>query len=448
VITADLTGQPFETWAGPAGFALGYEHRDEKATFDPGAFFYGQIAPTSPGSRVPYGRSIPIDPLRGSYNTDEIFGELQIPLVSPAMGLPVLHSAEVHAAGRYVRNSLAGGDFTWTAGGKLDISEGIGLRGNYTRSIRAPAITELFNPTSGLLTIAKDPCDIRFLGAGSDPATRAANCAAAGLAPNFVSNIVDFTARGSQSGNLDLENERADSWTVGALVAPASIPGLTLSLDWVNITVKNAILNLNADQTMQACYDATNFPDPVCGRIDRDAAGQVSFIRTGFVNAASYDYRGLIGELSYATATPFLGADSSLQLRASYQYIDKLEQRVGSGDVTTLRGEIGYPKHKSTASLAYKNGPVGLFTQVQYQGKAKVDADSPSNAYEYPTRKSVAFVTGSVSYDVDENYTFRVVVDNVFDARAPYPAPAGGGLVPYWDGIMGRYFRFAISARL
>jgi outer membrane receptor protein involved in Fe transport len=212
--------------------------------------------------------------------------------------------------------------------------------------------------------------------------------------------------------------------------------------------VKDAILNLNADQTMRACYDAASFPAAACERIDRNAAGQVTFIRTGFVNGASYRYRGLLGDVTYTAATPMLGADSSIRLKASYQYLDTLEQRVGTGDLTTLRGELGYARHEATVSAAYRNGPFGAFTQVQYQGKAKVDADAPANTYQYPTRKAVAFVNGSISYDVDESYTLRLIVDNLFDTAAPYPAPAGGGLTTYWDGIMGRTFRMSVSARL
>ncbi|HCY03511.1 MAG TPA: TonB-dependent receptor, partial [Erythrobacter sp.] len=89
--------------------------------------------------------------------------------------------------------------------------EDFAIRGNFTRSIRAPAITELFNPNSAIFTTADDPCDARFINAGPNPAQRAANCAADGLPANFTSNIVDFTTRGSLSGNTELENETADS---------------------------------------------------------------------------------------------------------------------------------------------------------------------------------------------------------------------------------------------
>jgi Outer membrane cobalamin receptor protein len=448
VVTADVTGELFDTWAGGVGFAAGYEHRNEKAVFDPGVFFYGIPDPTDPtADRGQYGRTIPIDPVRGNYNTDEVFGELNVPLVSPEMGLSFLRSAELHAAGRYVDNSLAGGAFTWTAGGKLNFIEDFGIRGNFTKSIRSPAITELFNPTSAIFTTAEDPCDSRFINGGPNPSARAANCAAAGLPANFTSNIVDFTSRGSLSGNTNLENETADSWTIGLILTPTALPGFALSVDWVNVSLKNAIVSLDADQTLAACYDATNFPSSVCSQIDRDADGQVEFIRTGYANAASYKYKGLLADLTYVVDTPFLGAESSILLKGNYQYIDTLEQRVGQGDLDITRGSIGYSKHKGTASIAYKNGRFGAFTQVQYFGKAVVDANALPNTYEYPTRKAVAYVNSSVSFDVNERYTLRLVVDNVFDTNAPFPSPAGGGVSAYWDGIMGRYFKVGVSAK-
>src|SRR3546814_6833593 len=91
-------------------------------------------------------------------------------------------------------------------------------RVNYTRSVRAPAVTELFNPSSQIFTTADDPCDARFLNGGPDPTTRQANCAAAGLKSDFESHIVDATARGTLSGNPDLHNEKAKALTFGVIL--------------------------------------------------------------------------------------------------------------------------------------------------------------------------------------------------------------------------------------
>jgi iron complex outermembrane receptor protein len=46
---------------------------------------------------------------------------------------------------------------------------------------------------------------------------------------------------------------------------------------------------------------------------------------------------------------------------------------------------------------------------------------------------------------VTPHFTFHVDVDNVFNAKAPYPYPAGNDLTngtsTYFQGILGTYFR-------
>ncbi|GAB5351393.1 TonB-dependent receptor domain-containing protein [Qipengyuania sp. 483] len=447
-VIATIGGDLIDIWGGAVAFSVGYEHRDESADFDPGTFFFGQPDAEDPDApRTQYGRSIPIDPVSGSYNTDEVFGELLVPIVSPSMDLPFVNLLEAKGAVRYVDNSLTGGDLTWTAGGRWKPVEDIAFRGNFTRSIRAPAITELFNPNSAIFTTADDPCDSRYINAGPNPEQRQANCAAAGLPANFTSNIVDFTTRGSLSGNTDLENEKADSWTIGAVLTPTFARGLTLSVDYVDIALEGAIQSVDAEGTLEACYDANDFPNSACDRIDRGADGQVEFIRTGYLNVASYDYQGIIADLRWSEPTPFLGADSRLGLRGSYQYIDKLEQQVGTGDLSTSRGSIGYSKHQGTLGVTYDNGDWGAFTQFQYIGKAVVDADADPSAYQFFDVDDVVFMDAGLSFRTEDNFVFRFIVENVFDRDAPIQVPAAGGasLSTYFDGIRGRYFKAAAT---
>lgn len=366
VLNANINGPLFRLPGGDAVLSLGYEHRREKTSFDPGLFFFGED--NGNGTRTQYGRSIPIDPVKGKFNTNEFFGELLIPIISPDMNF-FIHSLEFDGAARYIDHSIAGGDWTWTAGGRLSPVEGVTIRGNYTRSVRSPAITEIFNPTSQAFDTANDPCDGRFVDSGPNPAQRRANCIAAGIADpdNFTSNIVDFTVPVSVAGNPDLQNEKANSWTVGAVIRPRFVPGLTVAVDWVNIKLKSAIVSLGTEQTLEACYDAADYPPTICAQIDRAADGQVSFVRTGFANAASFDFAGLTAEIAYRRK---IGADTTLGLSLNYLYVDKLETQVGSGDVDTGRGEIGDPKHSFTANINVDHGPVNFLWQTQYLARA------------------------------------------------------------------------------
>lgn len=448
VLTASLSGNLFSVWGGDVGFALGYEHRDERARFDPGAFYFGAVDPADPtGARTQYGRSIPIDPIRGRFNTDEVFGELRVPLIGPDQDIPFVHAFELHGAGRYIDNSLAGGDWTYTGDVRWEPVAGLALRGNYTRSVRAPAITELFNPTSQIFTTASDPCDSQFITGGPNPANRAANCAAAGLPANFNSDIVDVTARGVLAGNTQLENEKADAFTVGAILRPRFLPGFSATVDWVDIRVKQAITTLDATQVLNGCYDSASYPSALCSNFTRDANGQVTFISTGYANAASQKLKVLVAQLGYQTRTPFLGADSSLNLIANYQYTDQNETRVGDGDLTVLRNSIGNSPHKGSALATYTNSGIGWTVQWLYYGKTRVDPNQPLTAYEYPKVGAVSFFNTTLNFEVKPSFNLRFIVDNVFDTYAPFPVPAGGGTVTYFDGVFGRSFRVGAQVR-
>ena len=288
VATASITGEPFQLPGGGVGLVLGYEHRDERAAFQPGQYYFGDPQPD--GTRKNYGAGSNIDPIRGGFYTNEGFGELRLPLVSDTMGWRFIKTFELKAAARYVQNSQAGGDFTWTGGGRLSPATGFTFVGNFTRAIRAPAITEAFNPTSPTFVLANDPCDSRFITGGPNSARRAANCAAAGIVQPFQSNIVDFTSRGSVAGNPSLQNEIANSWTVGVQARPTFVPRLAINADCINIELKNAIASLGAQDIFNACYDATSIANAFCARIDRDKAGQATFVRSGYLNASSIKY--------------------------------------------------------------------------------------------------------------------------------------------------------------
>ncbi|MBX7496702.1 TonB-dependent receptor [Qipengyuania sp. 6B39] len=157
----------FDPWgAGPVGFNVGYEHRKEKAAFIPSEF-----------QQEGLGRSVAIGPVSGSFNVDEVFGEVLFPLISPSNDF-FIHSAEVSAQGRYVDNTVNGGFFAWSAGGRLAIVEDIEFRGNYTRSFRAPAVTELFQPANNAFSTVVTPCRPQDINNGPNPTARQGNCAA------------------------------------------------------------------------------------------------------------------------------------------------------------------------------------------------------------------------------------------------------------------------------
>ena len=62
--------------------------------------------------------------------------------------IPGLDRVELEGAARRVDNSIAGDATTYTYGLRWSPIEDVQFRGNKTKSIRAPSITELFLPSA------------------------------------------------------------------------------------------------------------------------------------------------------------------------------------------------------------------------------------------------------------------------------------------------------------
>ncbi|MDZ3831135.1 MAG: TonB-dependent receptor [Sphingopyxis sp.] len=456
--TASVTGPVFALPGGDFTVAIGYEHRRESQDFDPGAFFHGADDPDPltdsngdgdpANDRVGYGRATPVLPVYGKFNTDEFSFEFLAPIIGQTTGAPI-DLLEIRGAARYVDHSLAGGDWTWTLGGRLGVVPGVMLRGNFTRAIRAPAITELFNPSSSYFGFAVDPCDAANRGNGPAPATRQANCTAAGLPANFASLSNSRTFTQAIEGNPALRNEKADSWTVGLMIEPRFAPQLRASVDYINIHLKDAITNGGANSIVAACYDSADFPNaPDCARFTRGADRQLNFIEVQYLNLAEQRYKGYLAALDYRL--PAFGAGGSVGVNLSYQYLDELSTRAdGASARVRLDGGLGYSRHKALATIDYRGDAFGLFAQVQYIGKAKIDPQAAPGFYPdgLDGLPSIAFVNMGADVRVAERFNLRVAVDNLFDKQPPHPYPASGGTITYFSGVLGRYFRIGATAR-
>ena len=456
---ASVTGPIAKLPGGDLSLVFGYEHREEHENFDPSAAFLG--APDSDptvdsngdgdptNDRTSYGQTVPIAPINAGYHTNEAFGEVKADLIGAEQNIPFIHSLTLNGAWRYVDNSTTGGAWTYTAGGMWAPIRDLTLRGNYTRSIRSPSITESQNPSQNFFGFADDPCDPTNLGNGPAPSTRAANCqaalTAAGLTPAEIASYSSLSSQRSFSqgvaGDASLKPETANSWTVGAILQPRFVPGFTASVDYVNIKVKDVISSLGADEVLSDCYDSTTYPNNAfCDRVSRDSAGQLSYILTGYANADQLHYRGIVSSVRYNVATPFLGANSHVGASLSYQHMFELSTTT-EGTKTNTAGDIGYSKDKGVLSLSYDLNGFGLFTQFQYIGPAYSDVNYAPDYIANNHVNAVVFTNIGVSYDVNDRFGIQFNVDNVLGQKPPYPST--GATDVYFSGTFGRFFRFS-----
>jgi iron complex outermembrane recepter protein len=459
VITTSIAGAVADLPGGELAFAAGFEHRNESQKFDPGKFLLGGPDNTplvdengdgkldnDPSS---FGGSVPVVANKGSFNTDEVFGEVRADLIGPDQNITLINTLEVKGAIRYVENSFSGGDLTWTVGGRWAPVAGMTFRGNFTRAIRSPSITESVNPNQSSFNFAVDPCDQNQVNNGPNPDTRRLNCIAAGINPlafNSLSNQRSFPQ--AVAGEPNLAAEKSNSWTVGALIQPKFLRRLNLSVDYVDIKVKDVITDLSAEQVLSECYDSSNFANNLaCKKIKRAADGQLSFIQTGYANQAELRYRGILANVDYTFDTPFLGVDSSVSLGADYQYLDTLSSRAVGGLEENRAGNIGLSQHKALLKANFYNKNFNALVSASYFGKAKYDVFAAPDFQTPNGVGDVVFFNTSFGVNVNDKFQLRLVVDNILNTRPPSPAPIGGGTITYFRGILGRYFRLGATAK-
>ncbi len=447
VFSANLGGKlPFGI-AEPIAFSIGYEHRTEKGSFSGNDIINGGLSLLNGSLQYP-------DAPEGKFNTDEIYGEGVVPLISDAMDVPVIRSLQAEGAIRYVDHSVAGGDVTWSAGARLQprfggILEGITFRGVYTRAIRNPSIVELFlNPTPSAIS-ANDVCSASRVGGGPNPDVRRANCTAAlaavGAAPpgTFVATTNGASPFGVLTGNANLDNETARSYSFGMTYQPPAIPGLRMAIDYSHIKLRNAIASFDLRTSQAACYDSPNFPDePACQAFSRLTAAQAAQqsaatgrqriagdIADGFTetyyNSASRDFGGIIGEIDYRFAVPNIAGSEPGMLRLgvkAFHIAHFRTQTSGGSPVIENAGTLGSPKWDVNGRIGYNFHPFDLDVQVLWTSKSVRDnnatiEDTPVNDFPAYTLVNTTF-----GVEVADRFTLQLAIRNLFDRKVPYAA--------------------------
>lgn len=464
VYEANINGDLIDLPAGPLAIAAGFAHRREQGRF------LGDLATRTAVRNF----DDPTPAVSGKFNTTEFYGETLIPLITDGEGLPFdvpfISSLQIEAALRFVDNNIAGNDVTWTAGGRLRpnlpfIEDSIQFRGNFTQSIRTPSIPELFQPRTAISTFASDPCDERFIDGGPNPANRAANCQAqvdsliaGGVLPTgfsldgFRSLIVNRSDRGFTGGNPDLDNEIADSWTVGAVIQPNFLPGFTLEVDWTSIQVNGAITSLSGTQLLNACFDSDDITTAeACTLFERDADFQVRNPELNLLNAATREFAGLVANVSYE----FDGEDlhesipGSFRVFGNFYHTAKQEIVVSGGDLNVNTGERFNERLRFQLNLAYNYEKLGFLWQTRHLGGYNI------NAQESDTQRPQAnrFVDPSrihnltLNYQLSDNIRLQGIVNNVFDnTDAPDRLRSSGGNDVNTDDVVGRRFVFSVKA--
>jgi iron complex outermembrane receptor protein len=300
---ASISARPVELWAGKLGLAGGALYRREAGYNTPSPV---TIAGESGGNGQ--------DPTRGDYSSIEFFGETTVPLLADLPGVDVL---EVDLAARFSWYDSFGSKATWRTSGVYAPLDGLKFRGTYSTAFRNPGITDLFGGSLDSYETLNDPCDNW---ATNPDETIRANCQAAGLDPAYQSTSPQI--RTNIGGNDQLEAETANVWSVGTVIAPPlprKAGELSLSVDYYNVRVKNAITNPDPQYILTNCYESAGMSSENCNAVGRGSEGDVNRLVANLQNIGKSETAGIDINASYDLGLGVFGAPSWLHAILGWQ---------------------------------------------------------------------------------------------------------------------------------
>lgn len=451
---AGNTGGFFNLPGGPIDFSIGGEYRRETLAYDlddltqEGYAFYNAI----PSIVAP------------SFKVKEAYGEINFPILK---GVPFFEELSVRGNGRVADYKGAAGT-VYAYGGEAVWKpiRDITLRGTYARAVRAPNLSELYQPIGqNFASNFNDPCSARNLATGS--ANRAANCTAAG-APAGYDFVYLQSLEFRSGGNPDLTEEKSDSYTAGVLLEPRFIPGLSISVDYYDIKISGVIAATGEAQDIaNLCYDSATLNNPFCGLFERAGGtggpnGEVPFqiiegsLLQASANFAKQTARGLDTQINYVHKFDFgnvtLGAVWTHQFENS-SFTDPTDPTFED----SVLDELGDPTDAVNANASVKLGKITFGYQLRwlggmylntYEDYNSINGLPPQNADYAPIKKypDVWYHDLRVAFDVTDNFNFYAGVDNVTDRLPPYGLTGVGGGSGIYDNY-GRYIYAGIVAK-
>jgi len=413
VASVNFAGELFQMSGGAVGAAIGYEHQSHASDFRPSQdLAAGTIAGFngSPASG-------------GAYRVDSYYGELYVPLLRD---MAMAEAVDLELAYRSSDYSTVGTVDSFKVSGSWAFNEQIRLRAGFNTAVRAPNIGELFSPQGEGFPGSTDPCAAE----GAPSAAVQAICVATGVPTAVVGspaiNLAAGQVRQLSGGNPLLTEEDAETLTVGIVIEPEMIEGLTISVDYFDIEIEDAISSFGggANNVLTTCYDAANAQggagSPFCNAVTRRADGTIDFVSVTQQNVASITLNGVDVLASYDTE--LFGGNMRINYVGTFTNESDFTPFEG-GDVITCAGEFGNDcgeplpeyKHRVTANWSRDN----ITAQLLWRYIGETSDDDEGSVYFVETLDGENYFDAAVSYAFNDNFAVNVGVDNLLDTDPP-----------------------------
>jgi iron complex outermembrane recepter protein len=467
IMELNVQGNVFDLPAGTLQAALGVSTRKNSFAFRPDALL------DTHSILYPIGL-FPTSPTAGETEVKEAYGEALVPVLND---LPGIQEFNLELGARYSDYDTAGGIWTYKALIDWSVTDDLRIRGGYQRANRAPNVAELYlgSSTAVVPFAGGDPCLTNTLntwgnlpsnpnqakvvalcnlineksGFPNTPYKQNPNAIVGPFAFNFPLELA------IQSGNPNLRNEEADTYTLG-FVLNSPFEGLferaTLAVDWYQIEITDAIAIGDSWAVYAKCFnqDGSN-PSyayvPDCALIARDQDGYRATVITPYKNLGGIETAGIDVQLNWG----FDAWGGSLNLSSVVNFLDyyRDQQTIKDPwvDATGTLARGGQYDYRVLNTVTYLRDNWSLGLRHNFLPEIENQAYATNKATPIQATDSYNNFAAFGSYTYSEKLTFRGGIDNLFDADPeivgynPGVTNAKGSTSPgYYDPIGRRYY--------
>jgi outer membrane receptor protein involved in Fe transport len=389
--------------------------------------------------------------VEGESEVNELFTEIEVPLVAGMTGIEELtfrtqfRTSMYDTAGNQTTNSFDVEAYGFSLA--YAPVEQIRLRAQFQRAVRAPNVIELYTGQNTNLPDL-EPAGVNSLGVqlfdpcvSTAPLRSLAECQNTGMTAaqygsGLVSDVISGQTQSITGGNPFLKEESADTVTFGFVWTPTFVDGLTLSVDYFDIAIDEAIEpGVEAQIILDTCLDTG---DPTfCDLIIRSPSGslasgfgpQFGFINTN-LNIGAIETEGYDIQANYAFDTGNHGHNFDY----AATIIDELDtipfpgspREKCAGHFST-QCKPPSPEYRHRLLYTWET-PWSIDVSATWRHFGSVDHQNPAETLETGIDSKDYVDLTAEWYLMDDSITIRVSMLNIFEEESPVATFAGTGV--------------------
>jgi outer membrane receptor protein involved in Fe transport len=426
------------------------------------------------------GTGAPLPDRSGTLKLDEGFFEAIIPVLADLPGAKALNLEAGFRSTKFTSGNASKNYDSWKYGGEWTPIKGLRVRAMKQRATRAPNVNELYAPVvSGLANLQVDPCagtNISAAQAGT-AGTLSNLCVQTGVPLGQVGAVPQPSAGQINvvaGGNPNLGPEEADTATVGFVFEPDFVPGLSVSLDYYQITINKSVSAATAPQVINGCYTTALNPglgfNSLCGLIGRSPidgtfnGGTAPGVNTSTSNLGTDWTAGYDLEVRYRLPLRSLGLDAKwgrVDLALSANQVTKYEfQTIPGVPLLDCLGQYGTScggpnyKTKFTQRASWNVGDWNFAYLWKYVGKVIEEPGGTNYLPQFASIKAYSYVDLTVDWNVTKNLKLKLSVANAFDKKPPEVGSTigttstnSGNTFPSYYDVVGRAYTIGATLK-